>query len=165
MKDFLKKIYSLISAMLTAFSDSLQSAHEQKQQQQLLMQEYRRADYIRSVMYEMQNDLFPILGKRHYRFLNSILAPADIRVAGYKVRGNGIIYEFQLEKSAETSVDSTILQRVQQNMNADIQQAQYHLGTHGSLADYPFLAYGLKVVGIKDVGLALQVSVVTNYPV
>ena len=47
MKDFLKKIYSLISTMLIALSDYLQSAHEQKQQQQLAIQQQNQNYCIR----------------------------------------------------------------------------------------------------------------------
>lgn len=165
MKDFLKKIYSLISTMLIALSDYLQSAHEQKQQQQLAIQQQNQNYCIRSVAYKMQSDLFEIFNKRQYFFLHPIISPADIRFRDYEIRGNTVVFKFELAKSTCQPVDATIAQKVMQNMNEDIEQAIYRLSVLGTLYDYPFLSCGLKVVGVKDAGLALEISVITNYSI
>lgn len=165
LKYLLNKIYVILCSIFEALSDYLQSKHEQKQKQQLEMQEYSRACYIRSVMYEMQKDLFEVFQHRRYYFMADILDSADIRVSGYKIRGNIVIYNFQLAKSTNKHVDATIAAKIRNNMNADIEQTRYRLETLGTLYDYPFIARGLNVVGVKDAGLALEVSVIINYPV
>lgn len=145
----------------------LQSEKESQQAYIQQMQQQQRADYIQSLMYALADNLYYVLKGRNYYFIKPLTASADIRSLNYQKCENGqFIYIYELTKTTQETVASTILNQVRHDINADIAQARHNLmsvyGEQAFMITYPFLQ-DIQVVGIMDSGTAIRIQVVSNY--
>lgn len=166
----IKAVKSVFVFIITVLTDFLQSEKEEAQARAQMMNEQQKQMYVQSLMYALANDLFYVLHTRNYYFIRAITAVADIRILNYQECKNGqfiYIYEYELTKTTQVTVASTILLQVKKDVNSDIAQAHHYLmsvyGEQMFVFTYPFLFHGIKVVGILDTGTAIRIQVVSNY--
>lgn len=163
----IKAVKSVFIFIITVLTDFLQSEKESQKAYTQQMQQQQQTNYIQSLMYALANDLFYVLHGRNYYFIRAITAVADIRSLDYQEYNGQFIFTYELTKTTQETVASTILNQVRQDINADIAQAHHNLisvyGEQTFVFTYPFLFHGIKVVGILDTGTAIRIEVVSNY--
>ena len=153
--------------IVATLAGNLQSEKESQQAYIQQMQQQQRTAYIQSIMYELANNLYYVLKGRNYYFIKPLTASADIRSLNYQEYNGQFIYIYELTKTTQVTVASTILLQVKKDINADIAQAHHYLmsvyGEHMFMITYPFLFHGISVLGIYDTGTAIRIQVVSNY--
>lgn len=164
----INKIFKALKSVLMYIVSIFQLEKEEAQARAQIMQKQQKRMYVQSLMYALTNDLFYVLHGRNYYFIRAITAVADIRSLNYQECENGqFIYIYELTKTMQNIIASTILIQMKHDINADIAQAQHYLmsvyGEQAFMLTYPFLFHGIKVVGIKDTGTAIRIQIVSNY--
>lgn len=167
MENIIKNICNYVSIIYLYFKNLYKSEKEQAKQQQLLIQAKQKQQYMYNIMSGLAKELYSVLNRRRYYFIQTILSPNDIRIVGCQMAENKVYYIFELSKSTSNSVQTAVLLKVKENINSDIAQLCHHLlSTYGEYSfsiSYPFLYYGIMVVGIQDIGLGIQIKVLSNY--
>lgn len=138
---------------------------EQKRQQQ--MQQYQQ-QYIQSqadiIQYELQEELYEVLSRCNYSFMNKIHLIEHIRPAGYVVKRQGIIYRFLL--SANEAPPQCILDQLKQNINLDIYNCQkkllYSMPFETAYCLHPHIIGGMQVLKVSAVGTDIQLYIVST---
>ena len=110
------------------------------------------------------HDLYEAFRSSHYPNLNQIISYSNIRINGWLVQQNTIIYLFTLSKQCITPLPHAVLQATMSNMNKDIASALTTLnsiyGYDYTMLNYPYLANGLYVYSIRDMGVDIEIGVI-----
>lgn len=172
MNEFIKQILCTIAGAIKAavafIVGYLKSEKEASQARLQQLQQQQQNNYIYSLMYTLAINLYYVLRARNYYFLKPLSASADIRLLTYQEYKKGqFIYIYELTKTTQETVASTILIQMKHDINADIAQAHHYLmsvyGAQAFMLTYPFIYHGITVVGILDTGTAIRIQIVSNY--
>ena len=154
-----KKLIATLNKMCEALKCALHTYYKEKQRQKSQWEKRVKDDVIYNFMFAMRTDLFEAFQNRHYSHLCPIKNIRDIRITDYSYSQKiGWTYMFQLSKTASENdkIARTFLIDIKSNMNKDIASAQKELfhfwGNQYFLSFYPFLANGVYVMDIKDMG-------------
>jgi len=125
-----------------------------------------RNAHIYAFMTAMQSDIFQAMKNKCYSRLQTITDPTQIRVTDYRIKDGCYFFMFSLTKkeSTDNPID-VILEKIRNNINADIKQATFNLyssnGPNMSLY-YPFLYNGLYVIRLIDNGVDIHMICTTH---
>lgn len=165
-----KKLIATFNMMCEALKCALHTYYKEKQRQKSQWEKRVKDEAIFNFMFSMRTDLFEAFHDKHYSHLYTITSVHDIRMEGYNYSKQiGWTYMFLLSKktSENEKIARTFLSDIRANMNTDISSTQKELqnfwGNQYFLSFYPFLANGVYVMDVKDIGTAdLIITVQTH---
>lgn len=120
--------------------------------------------YWDNVSQMLQEELFLILRNSPYDFLNQIFCSDNINYSGWEIRGNDVIYRFDIY--APNPPTNFVLEQVRQKLNIKIAQYQGQFIKqygHGqtSLA-HPCIYYGMYILSMKQDGVMVRFEIVSH---
>lgn len=119
------------------------------------------------MMGQMQIDLYQAFQNHTYANLAPIQTPLTIRIFTFKKENDTFLYKFTLAKSSDIKLPFVSLQGIHLNMNTDIASVQrqllYAYGYEYLVYHYPYLAQGIYVTNVEELGLSdIIITVVTH---
>lgn len=167
----LDKISSALQAVGRFIREQWQEAKEEEQMLQELkvkqenqMQKLAMHNFIYSMMQKMTYDLFEVFQYQRYPRLEQVRTVADIRISNYKIQKNKVLYCFKIDKKTAEQLMSCEISQILTNTNTDISSHRvrlFHLYGTNIYQYFPFLARGIRVVAVKDLGLDVEIIVET----
>lgn len=144
--------------------------NENKKNQTMIQenQKKQKSEIIYEFMLDMQLDLFECF--RHSSFgggLVPISSPQIIRIFDFKQTPKGILYLFRIPKTRIDRIPSVVCDQIKKNMNADVastsRRIMYQMGWDWLYCTHPYLAKGIYIVDVQDLGDGdLVISVATH---
>lgn len=168
--------------MLEKISSALQAAgrfireqwQEAKEEEQMLQNQYQqqqnkvRKQQLKKCIYQMMQrmayDLFEVFQYQRYPRLATIRTVNDIRIQSCQVLYNTIHYKFRIDKNNNEQLLDCEIEKIRNDMNTDIYAHRVrlaHMYGHNMHQYFPFLARGIRVVAVKDLGLDVEIIVET----
>lgn len=167
----LDKISSALQSVGQFIKEQWQEAKEGEQllqelrdKQKRQMQKLSMHNLIYSLMQKMAYDLFEVFQYQRYPRLEQVRTVADIRISNYIFSKNKILYCFRLDKKTAEQLMNFEISKVLNDMNADIcshRARLFHLYGTNIYQHFPFLAHGIRVTAVKDLGLDVEITIET----
>lgn len=142
--------------------ERLYQEYQDKQKKQMQKQEIHKLIY--SMMQKMVYDLFEVFQHQRYTGLEQVRTVGDIRISSYQIIRNTIYYKYKLDKKTKEQLTKGEIFKIINDMNNDISTHAVRLAhQYGQYFGqiFPFLAQGIKVVAVKDLGLDVEITVET----
>lgn len=170
--DMKEKIKSIITNLGYAFSSVLQKiqadAELKKQEKQLqmeLLDKQMLLSRCNQHFMDIPNELFYVMGYRHYPYLQTLTAPTDFVPATFNPTPQGTLYYYNL---VSTQAPARIqLQQLKEKINHDIYMAQQQLllqmPYQNACVLYPHIMQGLYIMDIVSNGMFLHFKIASNY--
>ncbi len=112
-------------------------------------------------------DLFEGFRHSNYPNIHPVVTFNNIRSCGWCIQNNTVIYRYTLSKTNAEPLASPILKSIMSNMNTDLAGALttlVHMYGYDYVSSYyPYLYNGLYIVSIRDLGIDIELTVVTNF--
>lgn len=159
-----KKAFKFVGDCIHKAKQRAEEQQKQQIHQQQMAQQQQQHNMMMTSMCEIARELFEAWGGVTYQFLHTISVIQDIRPAYYRLNNNGVYeYTYKLLKNTNklTVYQCAALMRY---LNTDIQATRQRLINAYGLPNvqiiYPYLANGITVIRVQDIGTDVEVTVI-----
>ena len=164
MDNFLNTLGRWIKTFLHFLNNYFNQLSARWQEEQTTKQLFYNSIHWNNVSQMLQDELFLILKNSPYEYFNTMFCSDNINNNGWEIRGNDIVYCFDIYTS--TPPTNFVLEQLRQKLNLKIAQYQrmfiQQYGHEQASLLYPCIYYGMYILSMKQDGVMVRFEITTH---